>query len=69
VISVPEMHFTLLAVGSNGNLLMPNSPNTSFQLEYIRTLELFDVINTPSVSSASTIWRSSGDKLGNLPEY
>jgi len=46
----------LLAVGSNGNLLMPNSPNASFQLEYIRTLELFDVINTPS-------------KLGAVSEY
>jgi aminoglycoside 3-N-acetyltransferase len=46
----------LLAVGSKGNLLMPNSPNASFQLEYIRTLGVFDVENTPS-------------KLGAVSEY
>ena len=44
------------AVGLSGNLLMPNSPNASFQLEYIRALEVFDVVNTPS-------------KLGAVSEY
>jgi aminoglycoside 3-N-acetyltransferase len=35
-------------VGSEGNLLMPNSPNTSFQLDYIRNLKEFDVTNDRS---------------------
>jgi len=38
----------LNVVGPDGNLLMPNSPNTSFQLDYIRNLNLFDVANDRS---------------------
>jgi aminoglycoside 3-N-acetyltransferase len=38
----------LESVGSEGNLLMPNSPNTSFQLDYIRNLKEFDVANDRS---------------------
>ena len=43
-------------IGDNGHLLMPNSPNSGMQLEYIRELELFDVLKTPS-------------KLGSISEY
>lgn len=43
-------------IGENGNLLMPNSPNASFQLDYIQNLEFFDVANAPS-------------KLGAISEY
>lgn len=35
-------------VGENGHLLMPNSPNTSFQLDYIRKLDFFDLANSKS---------------------
>jgi aminoglycoside 3-N-acetyltransferase len=38
----------LESVGQEGNLLMPNSPNTSFQLDYIRDLKVFDVVNDRS---------------------
>ena len=33
----------LETVGSQGHVLMPNSPNASFQLEYIQELNCFDV--------------------------
>lgn len=46
----------LKAVGENGNLLMPNSPNASFQIDYIQSLPYFDVLNSPS-------------KLGAITEY
>jgi aminoglycoside 3-N-acetyltransferase len=46
----------LETVGPQGHLLMPNSPNASYQLDYIRELELFDVANAPS-------------KLGAISEY
>jgi aminoglycoside 3-N-acetyltransferase len=46
----------LTAVGDTGNLLMPNSPNASFQLDYIQNLPYFDVLNSPS-------------KLGSITEY
>lgn len=46
----------LEVVGESGNLLMPNSPNASFQLDYIQNLEFFDVANAPS-------------KLGAISEY
>lgn len=42
----------LEVVGKDGHLLMPNSPNDSFQLEYIRTLKEFDVNNAPSALGA-----------------
>lgn len=43
-------------IGEKGNLLMPTSPNASLQLDYIKTLQVFDVENTPS-------------KLGSITEY
>ncbi|MFA7274504.1 MAG: AAC(3) family N-acetyltransferase [Crocinitomicaceae bacterium] len=35
-------------VGAEGNILMPSSPNDSFQLEYIQKIQSFDVQNEPS---------------------
>lgn len=46
----------LEVVGSEGHILMPNSPNASFQLEYIQHLSVFDVQNEAS-------------KLGAITEY
>lgn len=46
----------LEAVGPQGHLLMPNSPNASMQLDYIRQLDVFDVENSPS-------------RLGAISEY
>ena len=46
----------LEAVGENGNLLMPTSPNAKLQLDYVRKLEVFDVENDSS-------------KLGAISEY
>lgn len=46
----------LEVVGENGHLLMPNSPNASFQLDYIQKLDFFDVAHSPS-------------KLGVISEY
>ena len=43
-------------IGDEGHLLMPNSPNASFQLAYIRSITEFDVLNSPS-------------KLGAISEY
>ncbi|MCH2230122.1 MAG: AAC(3) family N-acetyltransferase [Crocinitomicaceae bacterium] len=44
------------AVGEKGNLLMPTSPNSGLQLEYIKALQVFDVANDKS-------------KLGAISEY
>lgn len=44
----------LEAVGPEGHVLMPNSPNAGYQLDYIRTLDVFDVANTPSALGAIT---------------
>lgn len=41
-------------VGNRGNILMPTSPNAGLQLEYIRSLEAFDVKNSPSALGAIT---------------
>ncbi len=38
----------LEAVGEKGHLLMPNSPNDSFQLDYIQKNPVFDVLHSPS---------------------
>jgi aminoglycoside 3-N-acetyltransferase len=38
----------LAAVSDSGHVLMPNSPNAGYQLEYIRQLDVFDVANSPS---------------------
>ena len=46
----------LEVLGPDGHLLMPNSPNASFQLDYIRNLEVFDVAHAVS-------------KLGAISEY
>eukprot|EP01034_Spumella_vulgaris_P007039 gene7039-8968_t len=46
----------LEAVGPTGNLLMPTSPNASFQIEYAKQNPVFDVLNSPS-------------KLGSISEY
>ncbi len=46
----------LEAVGETGNILMPNSPNASFQLDYIQSLDVFDAANDAS-------------KLGAITEY
>lgn len=44
----------LQAVGAEGNVLMPNSPNASYQLDYIRTLYCFDVVQDKSMLGAIT---------------
>jgi len=44
----------LETVGENGHVLMPNSPNAGYQLEYVRTLEVFDILNSPSALGAIT---------------
>ena len=41
-------------IGEKGNILMPTSPNAGLQLEYIRSLEAFDVKNSPSALGAIT---------------
>ena len=46
----------LESVGKSGNILMPNSPNAQYQLDYIQQLDYFDVANSPS-------------KLGAISEY
>lgn len=46
----------LEAVGTEGHLLMPNSPNASLQIDYIQNLTVFDVNESPS-------------KLGAISEY
>lgn len=43
-------------VGLKGHILMPNSPNARFQLDYIQEIESFDVLNDKS-------------KLGAISEY
>ncbi len=44
----------LQVVGPEGNLLMPSSPNAGYQLDYIRNLKAFDVVNEPSKMGAIT---------------
>ena len=46
----------LETVGPNGHILMPNSPNARFQLDYIQEIDGFDVLNDKS-------------KLGAISEY
>jgi aminoglycoside 3-N-acetyltransferase len=38
----------LETVGPTGHILMPNSPNARFQLDYIQEIESFDVLNDKS---------------------
>lgn len=44
----------LQTVGAEGHLLMPNSPNASYQLDYIQHLNCFDVKNDKSQLGAIT---------------
>lgn len=44
----------LETVGDDGHILMPNSPNASYQLEYIKELKQFDVLNDQSKLGAIT---------------
>lgn len=44
----------LQVIGPAGNLLMPSSPNGGYQLDYIRHLNEFDVLNDPSKMGAVT---------------
>ncbi len=44
----------LEVIGTEGNLLMPSSPNAGYQLDYIRNLNEFDVQNDPSGMGAIT---------------
>lgn len=44
----------LEVVGSNGHILMPNSPNATLQLDYIRQLNIFDVANAKSKLGATS---------------
>jgi aminoglycoside 3-N-acetyltransferase len=44
----------LEVIGSNGNLLMPTSPNNVYQLNYIQNTPFFDVRNSPSKTGAIT---------------
>lgn len=46
----------LKVIGEQGHLLMPNSPNDSFQLDYIKSLSCFDV-------------KESSSKLGSITEH
>lgn len=46
----------LESVAKSGNILMPNSPNAQYQLDYIQQLDYFDAANSPS-------------KLGAISEY
>lgn len=43
-------------LGETGHLLIPNSPNATLQLDYVRQLDVFDVANSKS-------------KLGAISEY
>jgi aminoglycoside 3-N-acetyltransferase len=44
----------LEVIGTDGNLLMPSSPNALLQLDYIKSNTLFDVQNSPSKLGAIT---------------
>ncbi len=44
----------IAAIGSEGTILMPTSPNNVFQLNYIRNTPFFDVLNSPSKTGAIT---------------
>ncbi len=52
------------AVGEQGNILMPNSPNASFQEEYIQKLSVFDVQKDASaLGRISEVFRNRTDTL------
>jgi aminoglycoside 3-N-acetyltransferase len=51
---VSVVNALLDAVGEEGHILMPNSPNAGYQLDYIRDLSVFDVQNDKSKLGAIT---------------
>lgn len=54
----------LETVGDSGHILMPNSPNPSFQLEYIQELSTFDVKNDKSKLGAITeVFRTTSNAV------
>jgi aminoglycoside 3-N-acetyltransferase len=48
------VHALMAAVGDKGNLLMPSSPNSGMQLDYIKSNPVFDVLNSPSAMGSIT---------------
>jgi aminoglycoside 3-N-acetyltransferase len=47
-------------VGETGHLLMPTSPNAGYQLDYIRSLTVFDVLESPSkLGAISEVFRKT----------
>ena len=52
--SKPIIDGVLSVIGPSGNLLMPSSPNAGYQLDYIRSLSVFDVQNDASKMGAIT---------------
>jgi aminoglycoside 3-N-acetyltransferase len=41
-------------IGENGHLLMPTSPNNALQVDYIKKIDHFDVLHSPSALGAIT---------------
>ena len=39
-------------IGPDGNILMPTSPNASYQIDYIQANPVFDLVRTPSAMGA-----------------
>lgn len=47
-------------VGETGHILMPTSPNAGYQLDYIRSLNVFDVLESPSkLGAISEVFRKT----------
>ena len=60
----PETFISALrkTIGEKGNILMPTSPNASFQLEYIKNLLIFETENEPSrLGYMSEVFRKMDD--------
>ena len=54
----------LESVGKSGNVLMPNSPNAQYQLDYIQQLDFFDVAHSPSkLGAISECFRKMPDAI------
>ncbi len=52
------------SVGDTGHILMPTSPNHSFQLDYIQQNKVFDVLNSPSAMGKITeVFRTKFDTV------
>jgi len=52
-------------IGENGHLLLPNSPVKDCQLEYVRTLDFFDVANKTPYTANSPFYRVA-EKNGKI---